>query len=53
MFETKLNVLFKLFAILYADDNILLAESSEELKKQLFYRRRWNLKMINLEYLSI
>lgn len=52
MFETKLNVFLKLFAILYADDYVLLTESSEELQKQLnyfyIYCRRWNLKM-NIE----
>lgn len=35
MLETMLIVFFKLFAILYADDTVLLAESSEELQKQL------------------
>lgn len=35
MLETMLIVFFKLFAILYADDTVLLAEFSEELQKQI------------------
>lgn len=35
MFRNKLNIFFKLFAILYADDIVLLAESSGELQKRL------------------
>ena len=49
MFENKLNIFFKLFAILYADDTVLVAESPEELQKTIdsfhFYCKRWNLKM--------
>ena len=33
MFEKKFNMFFKLFAILYADDPVLVAESPEELQK--------------------
>jgi hypothetical protein len=32
MFEDNLNTLFKLFAILYADDTVLIAENPEELQ---------------------
>ena len=49
MFENKLNIFFKLFAILYADDTVLVAESPEELQKTIdsfhFYCKRWNIKM--------
>lgn len=49
MFENKLNIFFKLFAILYADDTVLLAESPEELQRQIdcfhTYCIKWNLKM--------
>ena len=49
MFEDKLNILFKLFAILYADDTVLIAENPEELQKQLdrfyIYCNKWNLKI--------
>lgn len=34
MFENRLNIFFKLFAILYANDTVLLAESPEELQRQ-------------------
>ena len=49
LFENKLNIFFKLFAFLYADDTVLVAESPEELQKTIdrfhFYCKRWNLKM--------
>ena len=49
MFKNKLNLFFKRFAILYADDTVLVAESPEELQKTIdsfhFYCKRWNLKM--------
>jgi hypothetical protein len=49
MFENKLNILFKLFAILYADDNVLIAENPDELQKQLgkfyIYCNKYNLKI--------
>ena len=34
MFENKINIIFKIFASLYADDIVLVAESPEELQKQ-------------------
>ena len=49
MFENKINIIFKIFASLYADDIVLVAESPEELQKTIdsfhFYCKRWNLKM--------
>ena len=33
MFENKLIIFFKRFAISYADDTVLVAESPEELQK--------------------
>jgi hypothetical protein len=49
MFENKLNKNFKLFAILYADDTVLIAENPEELQKQLdrffIYCNQWNLRI--------
>lgn len=35
MLENKLDIFFKLFAILYADDAVLLAESPEELQREI------------------
>lgn len=49
MLEKKLDIFFKLFAILYADDTVLLAESPEELQRVIdcfhTYCIKWNLKM--------
>ena len=35
MIENKLNIFFKHFAILNADDTVLVAESPEELQKAI------------------
>jgi hypothetical protein len=48
-FENDLQIYVKLFTILYADDTVFLAESSEELQSELnyFYEycEKWNLKV--------
>jgi hypothetical protein len=48
MFEHHLDMYFRLFVLLYADDTVLIAESAEQLQSQSndFYKycKKWNLK---------
>ena len=50
--KDKLNLYFKLFIILYADDTVIMAESAADLQKQLDsvseYCNIWRLK-VNVE----
>ena len=54
--DHKLNIFLKIFAILYADDTILMAESSEDLQFQLNafsrYCKQWKMK-VNVEKTKI
>jgi hypothetical protein len=49
MFEQHLDIYFRLFVLLYADDTVLIAQSAEQLQSQIndFYKycKKWNLKI--------
>jgi hypothetical protein len=54
--EENLNIYLKLFVLLYADDTVIMAESSEDLQAQLNvfgeYCKKWKLK-VNAEKTKI
>jgi hypothetical protein len=53
--ENIMNVYMNIFLLLYADDTVLMAETPEDLQKQLniLIERLWNFPLFRISYIAL